>query len=527
MPKRAASVVSLSSEMPGPPFSTTAKGSEGSGKRIVDLSSLATSQIPKELFGASSSQDHATMDVPTKTALTGEGGEDDADNQDYVSTSSDSVSSAEFFDAQECGLSVFSDPSTLFAHNLVTSVVHRIDRKGARCPVHGCSLVASGDQLFAPYFLRPQPLTDDLILERRSMLSDQRFDSEVNNQDERMPVQRRLEIAYRLQKPKLLSDMSAFKAANPGAVFQDFVNWYGNPGNPLDDYNASSSSVGTDGLASSEPNALRLKLDKAAEAIHILNETRNFWSSTWDEAPPVPASEQRALFDVYSTVEMAIDYLENLHPAILLNQILAVNFANVYFMLVASAKDATKVDVVEKSLLRLRKQTDEALAFLAEEAANATCSFYHYTELEDSVSNFVSVEAISACEAVCATLSDAEVMVSLATSLLQKFPRQYDFVQTILKESDGGTIDLPDLSGRACILDSIFRQQQQRDSRPDGVTGNASPIPVLREYLLRNLDDSNPCQLSVCYGDRNASCGGVPSKDSASLMVALTKTQAY
>jgi Rab3 GTPase-activating protein catalytic subunit len=223
---------------------------------------------------------------------------------------------------------------------------------------------------------------------------------------------------------------------------------------------------------------------------------------------------------------MALDYLENMHPAILLNQILAVNLANAYFILVASAKDATKVEVVNKSLLRLRKQTEDALGVLAEEAANATCSFHHYAELEDNVSNFVSVETIAVCEGVCASLSEAEVMISLATSLLQKFPGQYVFIQTILKESNGGEINLSDLCGRACILDSIYmQQQQQHQSEPNSDENVASPRPVLREYMLRNLDDSSPCQLSVRYGDDNVACGGMPGKESAALMIALTKTQ--
>ena len=43
-------------------------------------------------------------------------------------------------------------------------------RRGANCPVIGSSLVANGDQMYAPYLQRPQPLTDDLLAERRMML---------------------------------------------------------------------------------------------------------------------------------------------------------------------------------------------------------------------------------------------------------------------------------------------------------------------------------------------------------------------
>lgn len=79
-------------------------------------------------------------------------------------------------------------------------------RQGARCPIPGYNLVGTGDQLYEPYLQRPYPPTDDFIAERRMMLS----------RSHQQGIHKRLEVSYRLQKPKLLSDMCAFKAANPG-----------------------------------------------------------------------------------------------------------------------------------------------------------------------------------------------------------------------------------------------------------------------------------------------------------------------
>jgi Rab3 GTPase-activating protein catalytic subunit len=92
-------------------------------------------------------------------------------------------------------------------------------RRGARCPVHGVNLVKTGDQVYAPYLQRPFPLTDDLIAQRQMMMQRQKGAKSSST------LRQRIEIAQRLQRPKLLSDMQAFKAANPGAVFQDFVSW--------------------------------------------------------------------------------------------------------------------------------------------------------------------------------------------------------------------------------------------------------------------------------------------------------------
>lgn len=500
IPARATSSVSVASEaFSGLPQHKGAPLESTRGGKITNLSSLASLQLPKELF--------KNRKAPyTDKNCDGEG-----------STGSDSVS-VEFFDAEECGTSVFSSGQPLFTRNVTTTVVHRIDRKGARCPLHGRSLVASGDQMYSPYLQRQEPLTDDIILERRVMLSEEYFASEMEN-NVRVPVQKRLEIAYRLQKPRLLSDMNAFKAANPGAIFQDFVSWYGNPGNPLEDYSSSTAADASlfsahNGLATGE--SVAIKLDRATEAIHILNETRNFWSSTWDEATALPAVDQKPLFDVFSTVEMALDYLENMHPAILMNQVMAVNLSNSYFLLANSAKDATKVDVVKTLLIRLRKQTEEALKWLSDEAANATSAFYNAQAEDDGrSSNFLSIQAIAACEAVCASLSEAEVITALATSLLQKFPGQYKVVQSILKQADGEIIELKDLMAQTRVLDVVSKQQNTSEE--------STPKPVLREYLLRNLDDANPCQLSVRCADASISSSQKNGKNVSSLMLALTE----
>ena len=223
-----------------------------------------------------------------------------------------------------------------FEEALVT-VANRRDRKGIRCPVHGAHLIASSDQVYAPYLQRPHPVTDELILERRNLLTAAtRYDSSSTS------VKNRLEVAHRLEKAKLLSDMSAFKAANPGAIFHNFALWYGNPKNPLQLYN--------DEIADVNCTLTGEYKDKEAEkAAFILDQTRFFWLDTWDEADPISASEQIPLFDVFSTVEMILISFEGMHPAQLLNQILAVNFAMVDFIL-SSSKPVYQLDLVDRAL---------------------------------------------------------------------------------------------------------------------------------------------------------------------------------
>ena len=266
---------------------------EGVGVDREYHTSANRSVLKKKIFEASrgvSSHAASHFDGPEESVLDG--------SEEFV----DAMSESEYFDQATRGASRKDQ--------------NQPARKGARCPVPGASLVQTGDQLYAPYFQRPYPLTDDVIAERHMMLS-RHYDSSKASQH---GVHKRLEISYRLQKPKLLSDMCAFKAANPGAIFQDFCTWYGNPGNPLDDYSdkrnrqIAGATIGDLLLSRAATESVAVKLDKAAEAIQMLNETREFWSRTWEEASPIPASEQKLLFDVSSTVEMALDFMENMHP---------------------------------------------------------------------------------------------------------------------------------------------------------------------------------------------------------------------
>ena len=445
-------------------------------------------------------------------------------------------------------------------------VTQRQNRHGARCPVPGVNLVASGDQLYAPYLQRPAPLSDDVILERRSMLTRQTKLESVSES-----IQNRMEIAHRLQKPKLLSDMRAFKAANPGAVFQDFIAWYGNPGSPLEEYGMKrEGDIVMDDLIQSVINpkggnnknngtttksaeilskmSVAQKLDKASQAIQVLNTTRDFWSNTWDDAEACAAADQEPLFDPSAQVEMVLDNLETLHPANLLNQIMAVNLSMSYFVLLASAGDAILVAVVSHAMERLRLRVERALDLLARDAVHGT-SADHYDPIQyhddptehadntdtdggnnqngksffaakERLPRHASVEAIQACDGACDALSEAETVLARAMSLLHKFPQRYDLVHHILRRADSDTIPLSHPRARMSILEAIRQQQQQQQQQASNKNNGGLPQPSMREYVLRNTDDASPCQLCVRFGEK-----GAFDDEEGGLMVALTKSK--
>lgn len=441
------------------------------------------------------------------------------DGSDGSVGSTDALSQV-YHDAAEAG-SIFSNKNGFVSMETLEKIGDMKHRPGARCPVQGEGLAMTGDQLYAPYLQRPYPVTDDVALERRIMLA-----NSVDGGDKRGVLQSRLEIAHRLQRPKLVSDMCAFKAANPKCTLDDFTKWYGNPGSPLDEYNDDVISDDISVQDAYNESAAK-KLDKASEAMRVLVSTRDFWGKAWEEATPVPAAEQDPLFHYESTVEMCLDYLEQLHPTSLMNQVMAVNLSSAYFALASSAKGTMKIGIVQLSMKRLRQKIENALhllsrdstGFLSQQVGAGAGS--GSTAGSTTTSHFTSEQTISACEGACDALSVAETMVARATSLLDKFPNQYGLVSDLLRFADGSTLGLTSRDGRATFLNAILEQQQKRNPISNDDTQDGLPSPMLREYVFRNLDEEHPCQLAVRFGDEDA--GPDQGENEGGVLLALMK----
>lgn len=341
----------------------------------------------------------------------------------------------------------------------------------------------------------------------------------TRNRD-RPSITSRLEIAQRLQKPKLLSDMSSFKAANHGALFEDFVRWYGNPANPLsEEINGETARRALEYRSKLPPEEAKvLALEEASEAIAILMSLRAFWEDTWEEAEPLPAFEQEPLFNPYSTVEMVLHSFETIHPALLVNQVMAVKLSNVKFVLESAAIPARNIRSVAQSLVKLQTSIDDALEMLTIDATSGFLQLAPKSLTEDSGPlAFVSTSTIMKCEDVCNAIGVLELQLSRALPLLQMLPGEYSLVDTLLQCEEGRYRILRHASERTAFLRAIKRSQTNSPDPP------SETVPAMREYVLRNHDLSNPCQLCARLvpsfkGDQSA------SMFNGSLLMALTKS---
>ncbi|PAA47957.1 hypothetical protein BOX15_Mlig020287g1 [Macrostomum lignano] len=127
--------------------------------------------------------------------------------------------------------------------------------------------------LWVPATQQAPPMTEDSLEEHTELLAKLGTDSQA------------AALRARMQSSSLLSDMQAFKAANPGCCLEDFVRWH----SPRDFSNGQLSA--------------RMQLPG------------NIWLETWQLAKPIPARLQRRLFDDTKEVEKILQQLSGLTPA--------------------------------------------------------------------------------------------------------------------------------------------------------------------------------------------------------------------
>ncbi|KAM3396288.1 rab3 GTPase-activating protein catalytic subunit isoform X1 [Capsicum galapagoense] len=110
---------------------------------------------------------------------------------------------------------------------------------------------------------------------------------------------------------QLLSDMQAFKAANPGCILEDFVRWH----SPPDWMECDTNDVINETLDANDSLSGRGQLSTR------MQKEGNLWRELWETSKPVPAVRQTPLFDEDLAVESILDNLEDILPHELFKQL--------------------------------------------------------------------------------------------------------------------------------------------------------------------------------------------------------------
>lgn len=178
-------------------------------------------------------------------------------------------------------------------------------RRGSAGPVGSMKLLKSNQSLHAP-FTQDGPLMTEDMHEERVQAVQASGDS--------------FNFSAQLERDVLSSDMSAFKAANPDAIFEDFIRWH-SPGDWENDETKGSSS-------SSNINQKDSKDDWPPQGrlSRRMSEHGNLWRKIWNDALVSPAYDQKNLLDPNREGEKVLHYLETLRPYQLLEQMVCTAF---------------------------------------------------------------------------------------------------------------------------------------------------------------------------------------------------------
>ena len=214
-----------------------------------------------------------------------------------------------------------------------------------------------------PHALLNVPITQETPLMTEDMSAEREARLRAFGDDARGRAERQ-----RAQSDSLVSDMSAFKAANPSAAFEDFVRWH----SPKDWIDGDDAPVGGDDGRRMDECPPRVAPRGALS--ERMRRDGNAWRTLWDSAPRVSARAQKmALFDPIVEGEKALHHLETTAAAALVDVVARCAVTSA-LALVAAARavrshpDDTK-DAIHRAstaISRIFAQTEDRALSLAE-----------------------------------------------------------------------------------------------------------------------------------------------------------------
>ncbi|XP_073115590.1 uncharacterized protein [Elaeis guineensis] len=171
-----------------------------------------------------------------------------------------------------------------------TSMGEYVLRLGAIHPCENLTMLETDEPIYSPVTQEGPVLTEELIKETEEF------------------VMRTGSVGAGCSQ--LLSDMQAFKAANPGCILEDFIRWH-SPPDWMEMVSDDQANDSVDGEGSSRQGQLSRRMQKEG----------NLWRELWETAKALPAVKQTPLFDEDLAVESILSTLEDISPSELFEQL--------------------------------------------------------------------------------------------------------------------------------------------------------------------------------------------------------------
>ena len=319
--------------------------------------------------------------------------------------------------------------------------------------------------VFIPVTQDISPLTEDMLAKQMEILTN--LGSTMHSDDLKTKIEH--------QSAGLLSDMEAFKAANPGAQFEDFIRWM----SPRDWVELTYQDDDT-----SQSSNAKFGLSKRMKESTV-------WREIWNMARSCSVKRQKRLFNYTKEAEQILDHFENIKIHELVD-----------FLMPISACDVIRKIVFyrQEILDYINKQRTESISA---DIFNRLIPFSVPTLLSDfNHNNF---------DRLYAHLTSVEFQIVKLFSLMKKFIIAFEmetkkpFEQTLFDTQKTRPTNMKNTPSKHC-LDNL----QQRDFVDFAVQlllepeVKFTPSNVLSQLVARLFADSERFQYeqTTSVGDR-------------------------
>ncbi|KAF1787201.1 Rab3 GTPase-activating protein catalytic subunit [Phytophthora cactorum] len=343
---------------------------------------------------------------------------------------------------------------------------------------------------FQKEFFSAVPMTEDVAKQQQDLLM--RLGVSVESD----------KLRQQIQSTTLISDMQAFKAANPRCCLTDFIRWYSPKDwipfkTPIDPERTDLPQEGR-GVWWFEKHGM------LSERMRFGPGHEHIWQQMWETSAPMPASRQKRLFDPVQESEKVYHYMETLSPHELFHQMLAGAISSSIYALETALPVRVSSDtlpVVHRTLKNLRSRANRAIALMDDALAESQVAFPaagSKQQREQSTAAAHQVQqlqvafemALDACWKLVRSLESVEAMVTKALALFNYFPvtmgdkSSFELVNLLL---------LPVLSHRQQVeVSELLEQESLRQqvaalvlTNPTLAEAGPMAVPVQREYVLR------------------------------------------
>ncbi|KAG9063778.1 Rab3 GTPase-activating protein catalytic subunit [Linnemannia hyalina] len=268
--------------------------------------------------------------------------------------------------------------------------------EGGLKPLKDLKLLETGAPLMIPKLQEPGYMTEDMIQQQEEL-----FETLGSSSDG-------AKMRAKMQSTQLISDMEAFKAANPGCVLGDFIRWH-SPKDWAEDKRQMSARMADAG---------------------------NYWQELWANSKRIPVGRQTPLFNYNQEAAKVLYYLDSLSGDQLFLNLLPSMFLLAYDTL-ASHPVASHIRQVAIGLKELAKEL----------------TVFPWNEL-------TAGEEDLHLDVVIDKFRDVELLMGRAIALIRKFPEQYRLVERILEDLE--TV-VEDGEERECFVLETFDPSDMSD----------------------------------------------------------------